>query len=55
MLLSCIFAQEFWFSLLQNVGLQHLCLQKNKESFGGWWDRIYKEVADVLWKGSIPS
>lgn len=38
-------------SLLRNVGLQHLCLQQNEEYFDGRWDRISKEVVDVLRKG----
>ena len=37
-------------SLLRNVGLQHLCPQQN-EYFDGRWDRISKEVVDVLRKG----
>ena len=45
LLLSCVFG-----SLLRNVGLQHLCPQQN-EYFDGRWDRISKEVVDVLRKG----
>ena len=37
-------------SLLRNVGLQHLCPQQN-EYFDGRWDRISKEVVDVLRNG----
>jgi len=37
--LSCVFAREFWFKLLQIVGLQFLAPQID-EFFDDWWDRI---------------
>ena len=40
LLLSCVFAREFWFKLLQRVGLQFLAPRIGEELFNDWWERI---------------
>jgi hypothetical protein len=54
LLLSCVFAREFWFSLLQRVGLQHLCPQMEDVCFDDWWDRISSGAVDLIQKVLIP-
>jgi len=51
LLLSCVFAREFWFKLLQRVGLQFLSPQIGEELFDDWWERINVHVGHQLQKG----
>jgi hypothetical protein len=37
LLISCVFARQFWFNLLQHVGLQDLSPQPDESSFDSWW------------------
>jgi hypothetical protein len=43
LLLSCVFARDFWFNFLQWVRLQELAPQLEDKSFMGWWRKIDEE------------
>jgi hypothetical protein len=44
LLLPYVFALKCWFSLLQRVGLQHLCLEMDR------FNRIFSGVVDLIQK-----
>jgi hypothetical protein len=37
LLVSCVFARQFWFSFLQRVHLHELAPQMDTTSFSEWW------------------
>jgi hypothetical protein len=41
---DCVFARDFWFGMLQKVGMQNLSSQLGETSFEGWRDRASKAV-----------
>uniref|UniRef100_A0A0A8Z0V1 Reverse transcriptase zinc-binding domain-containing protein n=1 Tax=Arundo donax TaxID=35708 RepID=A0A0A8Z0V1_ARUDO len=43
LLISCVFAKQFWFCLLQKLGLQHLAPQ-SVTTFSSWWCKAIKGV-----------
>jgi hypothetical protein len=51
LLLSCVFAREFWFKLLQRVGLRFLAPLIDEEFFDDWWERIIVSVGHQIQKG----
>jgi hypothetical protein len=48
---SCVFTRQFWFSLLQSMGLQNRSPQIGTSSFDGWWDGASKALVGPLHKG----
>jgi len=54
LLLSCVFAREFWFKLLQRVGLQFLAPLIDEVFFDDWWKRIIVNVGTSYRKASTP-
>ena len=40
LLLGCVFSRQFWFSLLQQVGLPLLAPTTGKSSFDNWWAKV---------------
>ena len=38
LLVSCVFARQFWFYLLQHFGIQQFCPQPSDLSFDVWWE-----------------
>jgi hypothetical protein len=40
LLISCVLARQFWFSLLQHFQLQELAPQLDTTSFMDWWRRV---------------
>jgi hypothetical protein len=51
LLLSCVFAREFWFSLMQRVGLLSAAPMSSNGSCLDRWDRISCEAVDLIQKG----
>jgi hypothetical protein len=51
LLLSCVFARDFWFNFLQWVRLQELAPQLEDKSFMGWWRKIDEESLGSVQKG----
>jgi len=46
LLVDCVFAWDFWYSLLQKIGMQSLSPQQGEASFERWWART-NEAVDV--------
>ena len=51
LLLSCVFARNFLFSVFQRVGLQILAPQIGEEFFDDWWEKIILAAGGQLQKG----
>ena len=51
LLLASVFSWQFWFRLLQRVGLQNLSPQRVESSFDGWCSRINKGVVKQVQQG----
>jgi hypothetical protein len=51
LLISCVFAQQFWFHLLRKVRLHDLSPQPNESSFDEWWAKVERGVFDLARKG----
>jgi hypothetical protein len=47
LLVDCVFARDFWYSLLQKIGMQSLLPQQGEASFECWWART-NEALDGL-------
>lgn len=57
LLLSCVFAGDFWFRLFHRVGLQILAPRIGEELFDDWWEKIILPVGaleDNCIKASTP-
>ena len=57
LLLSCVFAGDFWFRLFHRVGLQILAPRIGEELFDDWWEKIILPVGaleDNCIKASAP-
>lgn len=50
-LVGCVFAREFWFSLLSHFDLQRLTPGISEDSFALWWRRSSKQIAKGSKKG----
>lgn len=51
LLTSCVFAQEFWFKIFQQWGLQRCVPDHDELSFASWWRRKVKSVLMEKKKG----
>jgi len=51
LLIGCVFARQFWFELLQIVGLAALAPQPEVPSFDDWWDKAASTVDGDTRKG----
>jgi len=51
LLTSCVFARQFWFSVLQPLNLAHLMPSRTISSFAEWWRRSWKKIPKQLKKG----
>jgi hypothetical protein len=52
--LEVFVARDFWFSLLQRVGLQILAPEIGEEFFDDWWEKVILAVEDNCRKASTP-
>jgi hypothetical protein len=50
-LVSCVFARQFWFSFHQRVHHQELAPQMNTTSFSEWWRKANEQVLGSGKKG----
>ncbi|WVZ85337.1 hypothetical protein U9M48_032277 [Paspalum notatum var. saurae] len=51
LLISCVFARQAWYSILQQVGLQALSPQPENGSFDEWWASANLGISDQIKKG----
>jgi hypothetical protein len=51
LLVSCVFARQFWFNFLQRVHLQDLTPQMDTISFSEWWRKANERVLGSGKKG----
>ena len=51
LLLSCVFARQIWFEILQGLGLQVLAPQLEDPSFEDWWLKVNNKVSVQVQKG----
>jgi hypothetical protein len=51
LLVDYVFARDFWFGLLQKVGMQSISPQTGETSFEAWWDRASKAAGGLARKG----
>jgi hypothetical protein len=51
LLISCIFARQFWLSLLSPFDLSHLTPAVDAPSFAEWWKQVECHVAKSSRKG----
>jgi hypothetical protein len=51
LLVSCVFSRQFWFQLLQQVGLHMIGTQLNEDSLDCWWERTNMVVSGLLKQG----
>jgi len=52
LLVSCVFSRQFWFNLLQGLGLQALAPGLDDEIFDDWWDNLSSRVSCQIRKGA---
>ena len=50
-LVSCVFARQFWYFLLRQVRLHVLAPQPSDSSFDGWWEKTSSAVNGETKKG----
>jgi len=51
LLVSCVFARQFWFYLLQHFGIQQFCPQPSECSFDQWWENSSNATVGFTRKG----
>jgi hypothetical protein len=51
MLLSCVFARQIWYGILQGLHLQVLAPQMEDSSFEDWWQRVSSKVDRLVKEG----
>jgi len=51
LLVSCVFARQMWFTMLQKFGQQVLAPGLDEESFEDWWANASERVAGQVQKG----
>jgi hypothetical protein len=51
MLLSCVFARQIWYGILQGLHLQVLAPQMEDSSFEDWWQRVNNRVDGLVQEG----
>jgi hypothetical protein len=51
LMLSCVFAREFWYKVLLKVHLQELAPQLGESSFMEWWQKENKRALGPSKKG----
>ncbi|TVU51086.1 hypothetical protein EJB05_02493, partial [Eragrostis curvula] len=55
-LAGCVFARQFWYALLQRVGLAALSPQLPDENFGAWWSKAADSHRnDCVFNGVSPN
>lgn len=50
LLISCVFARQFWYLLLRQLGLYSLSLQPSDSSFDSWWEKAIGAKSGLMQK-----
>jgi hypothetical protein len=50
-LVSCVFAREFWFLMLHQFMLHRIAPNPGTNSFKGWWEKVVKSTGDLAMRG----
>ena len=51
LLTACIFARQFWHTILAAIGLGHLTPTADEENFADWWGKASHKVVKTRKKG----
>jgi hypothetical protein len=51
LLTACIFARQFWHTILAAIGLGHLTPAADEENFADWWGKASHKVVKTRKKG----
>jgi hypothetical protein len=51
LLVHCIFAREYWYQFLSQVGLQSLSPLSTQVSFYDWWERVSNGASGLVLQG----
>ena len=51
LLVSCVFARQFWYHFLRQVGLHSLSPQPSDTSFDSWWEQAIGATSGLMQKG----
>ena len=51
LLVSCVFARQFWYHLLRQVRLHSLAPQPSETTFDNWWERAGMITSGLIGKG----
>ena len=51
LLVHCIFAREYWYRFLSQVGLQSLSPLSTQVSFYDWWERVSNGASGLVLQG----
>ena len=51
LLIGCVVARQFWYSLLHSVGLSQLSPAVNDSPFDAWWERVAAAVTGDVQRG----
>jgi hypothetical protein len=54
LLVNCVFAHQFWFNLLQPIGMTKMAPEPSEASFDDWWRRVISSAISTL-KGGLNS
>lgn len=50
-LTTCVFAREFWFTILNAIGLAACTPDQSANSFADWWRKACKRLPKTMKKG----
>jgi hypothetical protein len=48
---ACIFARQFWYLILRQVGLHSLAPEPNDLCFDEWWEKVHMTTSALTRKG----
>jgi len=51
LLIGCVVARQFWYSLLHSIGLSQLSPAVNDSPFDAWWERVAAAVTGDVQRG----
>jgi hypothetical protein len=51
LLVSCVFTRQFWYTVLQQVGLQSLAPQQTDLVFDEWWEKTNMAASGITKRG----
>jgi hypothetical protein len=51
LLIGCVVARQFWYTLLHSFGLSQLAPTANNSPFDAWWERVAAALSGDVQKG----